>query len=88
MPGQADPGFVLGGTDEVEATRRAGLDVAPRALLVQGVELEQRVVAGPVAELPDIPGGLLEFAAKSGHGDGAAWRMRGWTARAREWSTR
>src|SRR6185312_13757297 len=62
------PRLVLGRADEIEeAGLRAG-DVAFRSLLVERVELEQRVVVGTFGQFLDVFRGLLEARFEIGHG--------------------
>ena len=62
------PGFVLGGADEIEeAGFRAGY-VALRSLLVELLELEQRVVVGALGAFLEVFRRILEARFEIGHG--------------------
>src|SRR4029079_14586842 len=62
------PGFVFRRADEVEKARLRSRHVALGSLLVQRIELEQRVVVRALLELLDVFGGLLELHFQIGHG--------------------
>src|SRR5690348_1243510 len=70
---QLRPGFVLGGADEVEEAGLGTFQVAFRTLLVERVELQQGVVVRTLAQSLDVLGGLVELAAKIGHGADREW---------------
>src|SRR5689334_14590642 len=62
------PRFVFRGADEIEEARFRSRHVAFRSLLVERVELEQRVVVGTFGEFPDVFRSLLEARFEIGHG--------------------
>src|SRR5688572_30554938 len=55
------PRVVLRGADEIEEAGLLALHVALGALLVEGVELQHRVVVGTLRQLVDVLRGLLEL---------------------------